>query len=214
MGWADYMDDQPVNIEGYSGHCTSWMVYSGGADVPSDIALIRAVDDLDWQEMLCCFGDYVELPDGRIKFEGNYDARPIYYKSLESAARGVFAREYGYNLADLGVDMLITRSDSLYVTWRKSAYKKYSGGADTPSIDYIQSILDNEIYGFEISDESGEVVESCYGFVGDPEYCEREAQNVVDYLEAQDKRNRVDKLKRLIKASVPLHNRLGLLCKT
>jgi hypothetical protein len=42
-------------------------------------------------------------------------------------------------------------------------------------IEAYNSYLVGEVYGFEIVDENDEVLDSCWGFVGDVSYCETEA---------------------------------------
>ena len=46
--------------------------------------------------------------------------------------------------------------------------------------------LTGNVWGYEILDEEQEVIESCYGFFGEQEYCREEAAAIVKALENQD----------------------------
>ena len=48
-------------------------------------------------------------------------------------------------------------------------------------VETYSKYLNGEVYGFEIRDESGEIVESCYGFYSEAD-AESEGKAVLDYL--------------------------------
>lgn len=45
--------------------------------------------------------------------------------------------------------------------------------------------LTGNVWGYEIKDKDGNILESCWGYVGDPEYCEEEMRGVAKALEAR-----------------------------
>lgn len=52
-------------------------------------------------------------------------------------------------------------------------------------VEIYDSYLRGEIYGYTIEDESGEVLDSCWGFLGDYKYCLDEAKSAADYWAEQ-----------------------------
>ena len=60
--------------------------------------------------------------------------------------------------------------------------------------------LTGDVWGYIIEDDDGEHLESCWGFFGH-DYCEQAAQEMVDYLEKQEK-ERAAKLLR-VQAAMP-----------
>lgn len=45
--------------------------------------------------------------------------------------------------------------------------------------------LTGEIYGFQIEDKEGEIIDSCYGFFDETDYVLKEAKSIIDYIEAK-----------------------------
>ena len=60
------------------------------------------------------------------------------------------------------------------------------------------------IYSFEVEDSDGENVESCFGFIGDSDYCLSEGVDVAKAIIHNDRMNRFARLKELIRNRVPL----------
>lgn len=53
-------------------------------------------------------------------------------------------------------------------------------------VDELDVFCQGEVYGFTITDENGEIIESVGGYVGDENYCREEAKSFVDsYSEEQ-----------------------------
>ena len=55
-------------------------------------------------------------------------------------------------------------------------------------VNTYDQYLTGDIWGFVISDENEEHVNSCWGFYG-YDYCESEAQDMIQWLKAKDKEN-------------------------
>lgn len=48
-------------------------------------------------------------------------------------------------------------------------------------VQTYDSYLRGEVYGFTVTDEDGELVESCWGFIGDADYCLTEGKATAQY---------------------------------
>jgi len=49
------------------------------------------------------------------------------------------------------------------------------------------SYLRGDCWGFAIEDQNGETLDSCWGFLGDSDYCEQEAQTIYKGMIQQQK---------------------------
>lgn len=50
-------------------------------------------------------------------------------------------------------------------------------------IKTLDSFIRGEVYGYKVFDDEGTEVDSCWGFVGDYDYCESNAKAIVDYYD-------------------------------
>lgn len=84
--------------------------------------------------------------------------------------------------------------------------------AEVEQYDYF---LRGEVYGFviETEDPTFDILDSCYGFYGDPERSGLldEAKSFIDHHIAEKQKKRGAKLKELIRNGVPLHHREHIL---
>lgn len=92
----------------------------------------------------------------------------------------------------------------LTVVAKKRAIKVAEGEVKT----YTQ-YLNGDVYGYMITNTTGEDVESCWGFYG-IEDCMQEAKSIVDYAVKQIQTAHQKKLKAQIKHNVPLELRTAL----
>jgi hypothetical protein len=67
--------------------------------------------------------------------------------------------------------------------------------------------LNGEVYGYQVQDDKGEVLDSCWGFIG-YEHCEEAAKESLTYCINAAKLERTSRIKTLIKNRVPLEVRL------
>jgi len=58
-------------------------------------------------------------------------------------------------------------------------------------VEEYDQYLTGDVWGYVVTDETGEEVESCFGFFG-YDFCEQEAQTAAAYLENQDKHLQFD----------------------
>lgn len=62
-------------------------------------------------------------------------------------------------------------------SWTRSQAFKLADGI----VSTWNSVLSGEVYGYIVEDSAGNEVDSCWGFIGDIEYCMNEARSIVDY---------------------------------
>lgn len=67
------------------------------------------------------------------------------------------------------------------------------------------------VYGWIVEDEDGENLESCWGYIGESDYALEEGLSMAAHLEKARNRDRLNKLKTLIKNRVPLLKRPAML---
>jgi len=111
-----------------------------------------------------------------------------------------------------------TRLGLIYVT-KEQLRKEYNVEELTQDIiDKAHKMLQGEVetqdayirgdcYCYVIEDEDGEVVESCGGYLGDEDYCRKDAEDMVNYLVERDRTVRQMQVKAYIKNNVPLERR-------
>ena len=76
------------------------------------------------------------------------------------------------------------RVDNVWTPVRKYAEADYYELMDAEVKSYDDYLTGN-VWGYEIVDEDGDFLESCWGFVGDPEHCEEEMRSVAAALEVR-----------------------------
>ena len=77
-------------------------------------------------------------------------------------------------------------------------------------IENYGQYLNGEVYYYSITDDQGEIVDSCGGFIG-YDHVEIEANDSLKYIMRRNKKDRENKLKSLIKNKVSLELRDSLL---
>lgn len=75
------------------------------------------------------------------------------------------------------------------------------------------SYVQGEVYGFLVftPEDDEDAIDSCWGYVGDIDYCIQEAKSVVDACVKKDLEERYRKLKLMIRNKVPLFARKTIL---
>lgn len=179
--------------------------------------IVKAIDSQDLDDLCDACGHECErLPDGRVSIEFRYESRKRFYKSAKTAFAGILRYE---ELTDIEVWQFQTNGrQTVYAIANKSALVKWSGNADCTLESFassIESYLDGECYGYVVKrvdgDDIGEIGDSCWGFVGDSEYCIEEAKSWIDSHLRYVAKQRQLKLKTLIRNHAPLHLRSALL---
>ena len=55
-------------------------------------------------------------------------------------------------------------------------------------VEEFAAYLRGEVYGYQVEDEDGEIIDSCWGFIGDSDYCLTEGVAVAEYQIKEDNR--------------------------
>ena len=175
---SDVLSDEPcavISIDNYGrGYTIHDKCKARAVELP---AVIRAVYDDDVDALAFCFGLELRTTDKRFGFEDD-DLHWHWYKSEARLFDGIL--DHTGN-ATMHVQQLSTQRDTYYFVWYQDDLDAYAGCTDAkPMISTVQALLDGEVYGYVI--KNGDVdVDSCWGFVGDSEYCLSQARSVVDY---------------------------------
>lgn len=184
--WEDVLCDEPVMILGKSRFRTD-VLFDNAKQVPSGEDIYFTLEDGDWEEVLRSVSglDWEVLEDGRVRVDAYtlWD-RPRYFKTLESAARRVLEDDSGLDLRDLRFERFSTRDGEVLAIWSQEELDRYAGTKDaTFPRETIRSYLDGDIYGWTVENADGDVLDSCWGYVGDASYPLSEAEDVARGLE-------------------------------
>ena len=77
-------------------------------------------------------------------------------------------------------------------------------------VETYDQYLTDDVYGFRVEDENGEIIESCWGFYGESEDCLAEGISMAQACIRQDIKKHVEQVKRWIRNRVPLELRKPL----
>lgn len=127
--------------------------------------------------------DWVKCGPDKFKGEHIRWNPPRYFKTRAALESAMFRAEYGAELSDLRVEQF----DDYFLCFWQSELDAYAGCKNTVSCrDSCLAVVNGEVYGYKvIDDDTGETVESCWGFIGSEDYCESQGQDVADYLNAK-----------------------------
>ena len=89
------------------------------------------------------------------------------------------------------------------VAWNKDkAFERVQGLLET-----WNQYLSGEVYGY-VANKYGEMIDSCWGYYGDPnDYMIDEAKGMIDHHIQEKRKNHFEQVKSWIKNKVPLHHR-------
>lgn len=150
---------------------------------------------------------------------GAWSQACTYFDKLESLWRllGVAALDFqrnGYSQGDSVRGLLVATPE-----WIKAM--GITAGHDMQAdlerqADLFGAWAFGDVYGYQIEDSDGETLDSCYGFYGsdfDQSGLAEAATESADHILGNARKLRQDRLKRLIRARVPLHKRPELLAE-
>jgi len=184
--WDDVLCDCPVMILS-SGRWNRFDVrFDGTKRVPSGGSIYFQIEDADWEEVLASvYGlDWDVLEDGRVRVDWIGWDRPRYFKTLDSATGRVLKDDSGIDVQDLRFKRLSTRDADVLMVWSQSELDAYAGTKDAKApVETVRSYLDGEVYGWTVEGQDGDVLESCWGYIGDSSYPLSEAEDVARGLE-------------------------------
>ena len=119
-----------------------------------------------------------------------------------SSSRFHMADSAGWDWGQVGF-IYATKEDILKEFSKKRLSKKLLEKVEEILVNEVKTYdqyLTGDVWGYIIEDDDGEHLDSCWGFFGH-DYCEQEAQEVVDYLEKQEKERAAELLR--VQAAVP-----------
>jgi hypothetical protein len=187
--WEDVLCDEPVMILVRDRFRTS-VLFDGTKDVTEYIAdvLRLAEDAYSWADVLDEMGaDWNWTSGGRLRVDSSSLKSVRYFKDAESAVRSIFRADYGKELTDFRLERFGTRDAEVYMVWNQQELDRYAGMKDAKApIETIRAFLDGDVYGFTVEDADGDVLDSCWGFIGDWTYCMAEGEDVARYLEGEE----------------------------
>ena len=183
MSLRDAICDEPVAIYGDNGH---EILDQTKTSLPTYAVLCAIADGCAESVMNEMSGHYLdwEWTNGKVRVENSDWHRPRYFKTAESACAAMFEHEHGFQMSDLRVEQFGDYRSTFLLVFLQSELDAYAGSKNTKSCrDTCQHIVDGEVYGFDVLDANGDSVESCWGFIGDADYCLKEAVAVAESLE-------------------------------
>ena len=168
---SDAVNCDPVAIYEDGGHVVLDQTES---NMPIYSVIMAIADGCAESIMNEMCGYYIEWEwvNGKVRVENSDWNRPRYFKTAESACSTLFEQEYGYPLSDLRVEQFGDYRNTFHLVFLQSKLDRYAGSRGAISCrDTCQNIVDGDVYGFDVLDESGDSVDSCWGFIGDSSYC-------------------------------------------
>ena len=184
--WEDVLCDEPVMILVRDRFRTS-VLCDGTKDVTESVAdVLRLAEDVySWTDVLDEMdADWKWTDGGRLRVDSSSLKSVRYFKDAETAVRSIFRADYGKELTDFRLERFSTRDAEVYMIWCQPELDRYAGTKDAcaPS-ETVRAYLDGEVYGWTVEDADGDVLDSCWGYIGDSSYCMEEAEDVARGLE-------------------------------
>ena len=205
-GWDYYLGDDPVALL-YADRFRLTTAYDEtNFSLPSSVYELRAIDDGDLGALCNELGyDYFKT-ERRWGFGD--DCSRHFYTTQQRCFRGFLKEHYG--TPDLKVDRVDTQDGTYWLVWDGKELDKFAGVKDAePLRQTVRHVVDGEVYGYVVS--LGDEEESCWGFIGEHEYCLGEAVKVADTMADAAASSRSGRLKALIRHHVPLGYRSAIL---
>ena len=178
QGLSDAVNDEPVMLCDMRGNL---ILDQSKLNFPS-LAVLRAFEEGDTLGELCdmSYTDHGKTDSGNLWAEhADWDKRRYFGKSYDAMTRALFRAEYGREMSDLRVEQF--GNGFYYLCFWQSEFDKYCGGKDCKSsVKSCQAIIDGDVFGYEVSDTEGQHLDSCWGFIGDPEHVMSEGVGVAE----------------------------------
>lgn len=207
MSWGDHIPCEPISVVAGDGWGRAWEVHNCNV-VQSDYDLCRALDKEDSESIAETLEFELNETATRFGFQDDCD-NWHYFKSDDARIKGML-KHAGFE--HFRFKRLQSQSDTVYCYWNQEVLDKWAGLKNAKAAtESCQHVLNGEIYGFTVEDSDGEHIDSCWGFIGDMDYCLKEACDSAFYARKALRKARLDKLKTLIRAHVPLINRPAIL---
>jgi len=186
--WGDVLCDEPVLIFTRDRWGRTSIQYDGTRDLcESMLDVLRIADDShSWTDVLDVMGaDWTWTDGGTLKVDSSSLKGIRYFKTADAAVRSIFRADYGKELTDFRLHQFSTRDGWTYAAWYQPELNRYAGCKDACApIDTVQAYLDGDVFGWTIQDADGDVLDSCWGYIGDADAVLAEGESVARSLES------------------------------
>lgn len=185
--WQDILCDEPILIFTRDRWGRTWTQFDGTKTVQeSMLDVLRLAEDSDWTDVLDELdADYRWTESGSLYVDSSSLASVRYFKDAESAVRSIFRADHGKELTDFRLHQFSTRDGWTYAVYSQSELDKYAGIKDARApLETVQAYLDGETYGWSVEDADGDVLDSCWGYIGDARDVLEDGEDVARLLEA------------------------------
>jgi hypothetical protein len=188
--WDDVVYDEPILI--FTRDRYGIRVQHDGTKTiqESMLDVLRLADEsYSWTDVLDEIGaDWRWTDAGRLRVDSSSLASVRYFKDAETAVRSIFRADFGADLRDFRLHQFSTRDGWTYAVWKQEELDSYAGVKDAKACtETIQAFLDGDIYGWTVEDADGDILDSCFGYIGD-------ARDVLAEAEAEARRLEADAL--------------------
>lgn len=190
--WGDVLCDEPILIFTRDRWGRTHVLHDGTRDVrESMLDVLRLADEsYSWTDVLDAIGaDWTWTDGGTLRVDSSSLKSVRYFKDAASAVRSIFRADYGKDLRDFRIHNFRTRDTRdgwVYAVWSQIELDRYAGRKDSCApIETVQACLDGEVYGWTITDADGDVLDSCWGYIGDAESVLAEGESSARYLESE-----------------------------
>lgn len=187
--WEDVLCDEPILVFTRERYGRTYVQHDGTKDVSeSMLDVLHLVEDAsDWTDVLDELdADFRWTESGSLYVDSSSLSSVRYFKDAESAVRSIFRADHGKELKDFRLERFDTRDSEFYLVWHQPELNKYAGTKDaTFPRETVRAYLDGEVYGWSVEDADGDVLESCWGYIGDARDVLKEGEDVARYLEGE-----------------------------
>ena len=184
--WEDVLCDEPVLIFARD-RGLDHVQFDGTETVrESMLGILRlAEESYSWTDILDEMdADWTWTDAGRLRVDSSSLSSVRYFKDAESAVRSIFRADYGLDLRDFRLERFDTQRDVFFMVWNQRELDGYAGTKDAKApVETVRAYLDGEVYGWTVEDADGDVLDSCWGYIGDASYPLSEAEDVARGLE-------------------------------
>ena len=172
---------------------------------------VHMVDFMEWSS-----GEKGDDAFNCYRFLNDYHVLPVYLYDHSGRTVSTTPFSCGWDSGQAGVVYIGKRefaASGIYGVKKSWPSLKRNELAEKYLKSMVKELDDHmtgNIWGYTITDSDDEFVDSCWGFVGDPEYCMEQATSEATSLLTYARGKRIRKLKVLIKQHVPLLDRLPI----
>lgn len=184
--WEDVLCDEPILVFTRERYGRTYVQHDGTKAVSeSMLDVFHLMEDAsEWTDVLDELdADYRWTENGSLCVDSSSLSSVRYFKDAESAVRSIFRADHGKELKDFRLERFDTRDSEFYLVWYQHELDRYAGTKDaTFPRETVRAYLDGEVYGWSVEDADGDVLESCWGYIGDARHVLKEGEDVARHL--------------------------------